>query len=647
MRDHFKSEHFLCEEDECADEQFTAVFRSEIDLRAHVATTHSKNMSRSEVKQARTIDLEFSYGPRGRSGNSHDSGGRNHDRGRIRTNDTQREFDRIPEQTIVQQAPIQIDSKNEQQFPSLGGPSGGGGPSVQLANTVRHINYGTSGLARTKENFPALGGAPVSEKPFSQPTTAAKGKQYRMPSASSMLKGPGSGSKSMTNINNRPPSSTSSSSAGLKKTSSDFPALSQSTNNKKNRNKVDLLEDMILPVSNVNMNLVSSKHRGLVEDNYVSMASRVSKVQTVQRKDVQVVPDAVKKNVPKLSSVDNFPTLGNGAEASNASAPQWLTVKSNQKYQPQQEPKKGKKIHEMPTKAFEKPQTPQIATKPEPQVKAVVKPQNGVKKVNEGKKMTNGGVEKEKQKQSNNKENLLAEKNFPTLGTDATPPPGFMSASQPSKKQPPPGFSNISSGSEPRSISILEFTNSVQEKLKKDSSPIEHSYVAPQNANKRNQALVNEFQKTLKTSESMQEFRHVSQMFRDGNYFAKSYYETCKFVLGAGFESIFPELLALLPDIQKQQVSATGNKLIVLGLTTYFSQSLYAVYLEELKEAESSGAKPKKKNKSKELEVCATCQQVLLMSDLMNHVQSHTLENNFPVLNEGVKEASAIKQWKK
>lgn len=51
-----------------------------------------------------------------------------------------------------------------------------------------------------------------------------------------------------------------------------------------------------------------------------------------------------------------------------------------------------------------------------------------------------------------------------------------------------------------------------------------------------------------------------------------------------------------------------------------------------MKETEVSGAKPKRKNKPKELEVCATCQQVLLSSDFMNHVQSHKLENNFPVL---------------
>lgn len=51
-------------------------------------------------------------------------------------------------------------------------------------------------------------------------------------------------------------------------------------------------------------------------------------------------------------------------------------------------------------------------------------------------------------------------------------------------------------------------------------------------------------------------------MFRDGQYFAKAYYESCRIVLGENFNEIFPELLALLPDIDKQQV--TNKNLIYL-----------------------------------------------------------------------------------
>ena len=62
MRDHFGQEHFLCEEGECADMQFTNAFRDDLDMRAHVAAKHSKNMSRAMAKAARVLDIDFSYG---------------------------------------------------------------------------------------------------------------------------------------------------------------------------------------------------------------------------------------------------------------------------------------------------------------------------------------------------------------------------------------------------------------------------------------------------------------------------------------------------------------------------------------------------------------------------------------------------------
>ena len=55
------------------------------------------------------------------------------------------------------QRPVSIDARNEQDFPSLGNGalSTPLTPAVPLAMRNRHT---ISGLARTKENFPALGG---------------------------------------------------------------------------------------------------------------------------------------------------------------------------------------------------------------------------------------------------------------------------------------------------------------------------------------------------------------------------------------------------------------------------------------------------------------------------------------------------------
>lgn len=65
LRDHFRQEHFLCEEGSCLDEQFTSVFRTDIDLKAHKATVHGKQLSKHAAKQARTLELEFTLAPRG------------------------------------------------------------------------------------------------------------------------------------------------------------------------------------------------------------------------------------------------------------------------------------------------------------------------------------------------------------------------------------------------------------------------------------------------------------------------------------------------------------------------------------------------------------------------------------------------------
>lgn len=61
------------------------------------------------------------------------------------------------------------------------------------------------------------------------------------------------------------------------------------------------------------------------------------------------------------------------------------------------------------------------------------------------------------------------------------------------------------------------------------------------------------FEKSLKPP-AFGEFLNISKLFRRDKCNAKAYYEHCETVLGDRFETIFPELLALLPDISKQQV---------------------------------------------------------------------------------------------
>lgn len=67
--------------------------------------------------------------------------------------------------------------------------------------------------------------------------------------------------------------------------------------------------------------------------------------------------------------------------------------------------------------------------------------------------------------------------------------------------------------------------------------------------------MVGFFKDALKTPEGLEEFRHISQMFREGVYKADAYYQHCQAALKDNFDKVFPELLVLLPDISKQQVS--------------------------------------------------------------------------------------------
>ena len=61
LREHFKSDHYLCVEGGCANEQFTSAFRSELDLKAHRLDRHSGGLSKTENKQARMVGIDVSF----------------------------------------------------------------------------------------------------------------------------------------------------------------------------------------------------------------------------------------------------------------------------------------------------------------------------------------------------------------------------------------------------------------------------------------------------------------------------------------------------------------------------------------------------------------------------------------------------------
>ena len=59
LKEHFQSDHILCEEGECKDTEFVNAFRSDIDYRSHWSQKHSAGAGRQQTKQMRTIQIDF------------------------------------------------------------------------------------------------------------------------------------------------------------------------------------------------------------------------------------------------------------------------------------------------------------------------------------------------------------------------------------------------------------------------------------------------------------------------------------------------------------------------------------------------------------------------------------------------------------
>lgn len=179
---------------------------------------------------------------------------------------------------------------------------------------------------------------------------------------------------------------------------------------------------------------------------------------------------------------------------------------------------------------------------------------------------------------------------FPPLGTKL--PPGIST-------HPPPGFA----------ANDLTFTSSSGQSY---SILPSHQFVPPLNFAQRNRVLIEKFmQALLQSSDEIYKFKQLSNKFRSGDIPPREYYEHCKRVMGSDFASVFPELLVLLPDINRQQELYTHH--ILAGGSTH------------------------------KIEVCVTCKQVVALADLRTHLENHTLENNFPVL--GAQDISSV--WRK
>lgn len=190
-------------------------------------------------------------------------------------------------------------------------------------------------------------------------------------------------------------------------------------------------------------------------------------------------------------------------------------------------------------------------------------------------------VNTEKNRNTGNGDFSLATKEFPSLNPKAKNSPIAQPKEYPreNKKIPngnaPPGF-------KPRpACDGMMFTNSSGQTF---PAPV-HTYIPPPDFEQRNHSLVKKFALALGGAAAVDNFKVASRAFRDSIISAQEFYEHCKNAMGPQLESVFPDLVALLPDIAKQQELVVGRDL--------------------------------------DLDICPTCGQVVSPNDRIAHDTAH------------------------
>uniref|UniRef100_A0A1B6LIS3 RING-type E3 ubiquitin transferase n=1 Tax=Graphocephala atropunctata TaxID=36148 RepID=A0A1B6LIS3_9HEMI len=724
LRNHFRDQHYLCEEGECYEEKFTPVFRTEIDLKAHRALVHGRQMTKAAVKQARTLELAFTLKPRPRQTEQRRGGGRGNPRYHSYSDEEEGavggsgvDYHRSSQPSSSDPTLSKINTASNDEFPSLGGSA------ATMSHQGLHfpkpgVTIRTGGkLAMTEEDFPAL--APEA-------TTASVSFQVNSVSAAERAKGSKPTNVSI-HVNHRPGSVvttvSSSKNPPRSRERDPFPALQNNYNGKSTPStlwnatrdsepKVSVktvkskpvqlppsksqpkssksysYDDDDFPIQN-NVparltgniphhiaNLVSTQWSSgrepepkftvnknksnhppppklpqpktfHIEDDFPSLSSRfdASCSITPVPKAVEPKPSVggkAKKESSISISVDNdWAKVSRSSAASNdnISSDSDIGSKKGGKKKNKSKTKKdpvSELVKSVPVKNSNNENGKKNKQKDEPKAKA--------KQIKAGDQIEN--KEKSKEKVEKKAEETLERKrselkieslngqsqvesnidwnDFPTLGKRLPPgfthsvkektsaPPGFEGASA-----PPPGF-NITLNSVARpSSNGLTFTSSsgqnypISPSGDGGGSSRVFTYVPPPNIKRRDAELVVRVTAALGTPAALEEFLMMSALFRQGTLKAELYYRHCREAMGEEqFNEIFPELLVLLPDIAKQQE------------------------LWKIADRRSEWR----------LNVCAACAQVVAASDFKHHHSTHSLENHFPTLPNGVTGPNA---WKK
>ncbi|KAL5018542.1 hypothetical protein ScPMuIL_004264 [Solemya velum] len=731
---HFRRKHYLCEEDDCVDEKFTHAFRSKIDLQAHVAQSHNRSMSKAQSRQARTLDVDFQFAPRGR----HDRGmsnnmpkGRGRDRGQVTRDDFSVEprekrphqfrgsgpkssqFNNFRPEEVHKaiQASLQT-MKNEDMKK--------GDPKVESSSDEE--------LLQNEENFPTLGGM-TSRAPI-QPGRHSPTETHEHSLANKLARSHGKSVQHSQMNEEMFPTLSDPNSPSLERKSVHKKTVPGKRTDPPEGGYSDIIRhgnimaDGDFPeLQSKQKSSVSNKVSSTQWTNPNHIQNPITKFPKNTKTDTSITHKIVplskkskleesKPSLTKLGKVlkdDNeFPSLG--GTSTNSLVPagnaQWLKknnnnkspvtngsvveptrkhnltentllkkepdifIKSNDKKKKNKTNKKESKtqfterktldsiatlllqsnidgrecdsspVEDLPIsrtdqKSLSKDSKDEIRPylqKCDEALQRVVKKDQSRSNIPDIEK-TEIVVVEAKQKLISNKNAFDSDTkkqirpqmpkfqvdDFPELPTtqvkkqsSAPPPPGFT--------KPPPGFVTKNNNRPPPG-----FTNPNKEESKSEnvSTPlgITMEYSKPNDFQNRNQQLIKDIANTLGSRDGcFDEFKSFSGEFRRGHISASEYYQRCRSLLGENtFENVFPELLALLPDIDKQQQLLT----------------IHSAYRDELEENivklgnnMRAGWKLPANLKS-----CPTCQQVVVSHDLDNHMECHFQEAEFPSLN--------------
>ncbi|XP_063224206.1 E3 ubiquitin-protein ligase ZNF598 [Bacillus rossius redtenbacheri] len=507
LREHFNTDHFLCEEGECINEKFTSVFRTEIDLKAHRALVHGRTMGKAAAKQARTLELEFTLAPRPR------------DRDRDRRPRDRHELEAAADAPLAYQ-PSAISAA---EFPSLGEPPRPGG-----GVTVRASRHAQPPLAVTDENFPVLAsGAATATKTVRLSVNGGPGPEP-------LGNGPRPTNLSI-HVNHRPGGAV---------------ARLSGSQSARFRPPVGGEDFPSLPKASKHLPQASAKTRAPAAPPPTAAAA------TSQPKKAThvTIPMGQGNQEPDLLGNVKVKSKKKKAKSQNVAADPQSDKSGAAKTA---NPPAGSAKASSGTEEFEQLLKQQLMLQ-DPN-----KHSNGTED-----KVGNASWKRTERKRSELMVGKLCQgegsgrsdeqrRGLDGDGATPQPPPGFSGITV--SRGPPPGFSvKLNSVARPQA-NRLTFTSSSGRSYPISSQGLVAgagppcAYHPPQNFEHRNEVLMIRVMNSLH-SYSLERFREMSKKFRQGNMSAGEFYELCKDMMGHdAFLQIFPELIVLLPDITKQQ----------------------------------------------------------------------------------------------